>query len=204
MPKPSNYIRTLENKRWLIKCEQCHSEYDIYPDHKRKTVVCQQCTLKNRNTTHGESTTRLYKIWTDMKKRCDNPNHKMFKYYGEAGITYQYSWVKFEHFRDWAINNGYTNELEIDRKDNSVGYSEDNCRWTTRSIQMQNTRRINSTNKSGYRGVNWNKARKRWIAQISVNNKKIHIGHFDTALEAGKAYDNYVKSNNLEHTTNGV
>ena len=83
-------------------------------------------------------------------------------------------------------------------------YEKENCRWANKSTQQRNTRKLISTNKSGYRGVTWHKAKKKWNAQIKVNYKRIHLGSFLTALDGAKAYDKYVIDNNLEHTINGV
>jgi hypothetical protein len=203
MPYPKNYIRTLETKRWLVKCDTCEKEYDIFPDYKRTTVECKQCMLKKKNTTHNMSNTRLYKIWTDMKKRCDNKSHAMYSYYGGSGISYQDDWSKFESFYNWASNNGYNDELEIDRINGNQDYCEENCRWETRSHQMQNTRKIWKHNTSGYRGVSLKTGTTdRFISQISVNGNKKYIGCYESALAAAVAYDEYVMDNDLFHTTN--
>lgn len=59
-----------------------------------------------------------------------------------GGITYDPSWDDFETFRDWALANGYTDELSIDRMNNESGYYPDNCRWTD-IITQENNRRSN-------------------------------------------------------------
>lgn len=75
---------------------------------------------------------RLRKIFDGMKARCYNPNSSGYKYYGGKGIKICREWDRFEVFSEWAINNGYTNNLTIDRIDSSKNYSPDNCQWLTR------------------------------------------------------------------------
>jgi hypothetical protein len=96
----------------------------------------------------------------------------------------------------------YQNGLTIDRINNDLGYSKDNCRWVNIKIKSRNTRKIRSNNESGYRGVSWKSKNKKWVVQITVNSKKIHIGLFDTAINGALAYDKYITDNNLEHTKN--
>jgi hypothetical protein len=135
-----------------------------------------------------------------MIQRCTNPNDKYFANYGGRGITICDEWNNDnKSFFDWALAHGWEEGLSIDRIDNGRGYEPANCRWATRPAQAQNTRAIKSTNKSGYRGVHWNKRAKKWKASIMVSSKNIHLGYFNTALEASEAYIAYVKDNKLEH-----
>lgn len=97
---------------------------------------------------HGESNTKLYKIWAMIKGRCFNKNNKNYKDYGGRGITICQEWLGehgFENFRDWAMANGYDEnakhgECTIDRVDNDKGYSPDNCRWADMKVQSRNRR----------------------------------------------------------------
>ena len=139
-----------------------------------------------------------------MKNRCYNIKNTRYKDYGAKGITICNEWLEDKRkFIDWALQNGFSPELSIDRIDNNKGYSPDNCRWVNQSIQSQNTRKIHSTNTSGYRGVSLN-VNDKYECYISVNNKRISLGFYSTALEAAKVYDTYVLDNNLSHTLNGV
>lgn len=82
---------------------------------------------------------RLYKIWCDMKYRCNNKNAINYKSYGGRGIKICKEWLEFPAFCKWALENGYSDNLTLDRKDNDKGYSADNCRWATKKEQSNNT-----------------------------------------------------------------
>lgn len=87
---------------------------------------------------HGGSGSRLYHIWKQMRQRCTNPNHVYhFKY---AGMWCE-EWNDFVSFREWALSNGYHDSLSINRMDNDLPYSPQNCEWATQSQQMRNTGR---------------------------------------------------------------
>ena len=88
---------------------------------------------------HGDRKTRLYIIWTNMKARCNNKSHPQFHNYGGRGIKLVKDWSEsYSTFKQWALQNGYSDYLSIDRIDNNTGYSPDNCRWVTSKIQNNN------------------------------------------------------------------
>lgn len=89
-------------------------------------------------TKHGETNTKLHHIWETMRKRCRGLDAHHKKYYKDRGITVCDAWNDYVTFRDWALNNGYKEGLEIDRIDNDKGYFPENCRWVTRERNIRN------------------------------------------------------------------
>lgn len=91
-------------------------------------------------STHGLSSTKTYKVWQAMKTRCRSPACKSYKNYGARGIDYAPSWETFEGF---LADMGLCPEgLTLERKDNNLGYSKDNCIWDTHTAQARNKRSV--------------------------------------------------------------
>lgn len=130
--------------KWLCQCECGNTVSVISRDLKRGQQSC-GCyrAIKNREmrVTHGKSNTRLYKIWRGMRDRCHNCKNHDYKNYGGRGIKICDEWYDdFQTFYSWAINNGYCDELSIDRINVNGHYEPSNCRWVTQKQQANNTR----------------------------------------------------------------
>lgn len=90
---------------------------------------------------HGDTGTRLYRIWKSMKCRCLNANHPSYIRYGGRGITIYPLWQEsYSAFKSWAILNGYGETLELDRIDVNGDYEPHNCRWISHHEQTLNRR----------------------------------------------------------------
>lgn len=127
------------------------------------------------------SKNRLYRIWLNMKQRCNNPNNKDYVHYGNRGIKVCTEWESsFDSFRDWAIENGYTTELTLDRENNDRGYSPDNCRWATRKEQVNN--RSNNLTFT-YKGITRTLAE--WSEIYGTNASTLH----DRVMRLGYSFE---------------
>lgn len=97
-------------------------------------------TIK-RSTKHGKSHTKLYKVYYNMKDRCYNIKCNAYKNYGARGIKVCDEWLSdFMTFYNWAMDNGYQDDLTIDRIDVNGNYEPTNCRWVDMKIQQNNKR----------------------------------------------------------------
>ena len=95
---------------------------------------------------HGDKGKRLYTTWCNMKARCAD-NYNLI--YGRKGISVCNEWLNsYLAFKQWSLNNGYTDSLTIDRIDSNGNYEPSNCRWVDSKTQNNNTSRniiINET-----------------------------------------------------------
>lgn len=90
-----------------------------------------------RGKKHNQSKTKLFERWASMHARC-KPDHKLSEHYFDRGITVCAEWGAFMAFKGWAESNGFSKELQLDRRDNDKGYSPDNCRWVTGVVNNLN------------------------------------------------------------------
>lgn len=139
-------IERVNNRLWKMRCK-CGEIFISQPS--TTSGRCRRCgyqVLSDQLIVHGESprsgknASRLYGIWLGMRVRCNDPNYHTYKYYGDRGIFVCNEWSDYLVFKEWALSNGYRDELTIDRIDVNDGYYPENCRWVTMRDQQYNKR----------------------------------------------------------------
>ena len=131
--------------KWLCVCD-CGNKHICYGGDLRQGKVKSCGCLRNERVkeaigTHHSSKEKLWYVWNDMRYRCEKRRHHAYKHYGERGISVCEEWHNYMKFKEWAITNGYTTGLTIDRINVNGNYEPSNCQWITRAEQVKNTRR---------------------------------------------------------------
>lgn len=183
-----NCVSTKKNQSamWLCVCD-CGNKCKVSSDNLRRGITkscgCWQKEVARQNMTkHGKHGTRLYRIWKEMKTRCQNPKAQNFNYYGAEGKIVCEEWQEFKPFYDWSMTNGYQENLEIERIDNSLGYSPSNCRWATKTEQANNKRNNHIVEYSGEC-----KTIAEWAKKYKMNYYTLHSRIVDSHWDIEKA-----------------
>lgn len=139
------------NKDGLTGVFECDCEKKTIKEIPIRHIISENTTscgcFKAENTRkirfkHGEIDTKLYSIWVDMKRRCYNPKRKDYQWYGLLGTLVYEKWKNdFLKFKEWAMANGYNENLTIDRKNPNGHYEPDNCYWIPLSNQNDNKKK---------------------------------------------------------------
>lgn len=132
---------------WMCVCD-CGNEANVNLGDLRsgRTKSCGCYRRENtaiigktaKRVTHGDTDSRLYRIWNAMKNRCLRESTNAYQWYGNRGISICNEWLEYQEFKAWAVENGYSDKLTIDRIDNEGNYEPSNCRWITNKEQQRN------------------------------------------------------------------
>ena len=182
-----------------IKCKRCGKHLKITTSNllRKHSGLCRGCS----KIIHDESKTRLYHIWQTMKARCAGKTANSERYVSK-NITIIDEWKNdFQAFKKWAYMSGYRDDLTIDRRDNSKGYSPNNCRWVNKSAQSANR---DKPKHKKYIGVLEIKTKYgiKYKSSLMWRGKVYHIYQGDSMLEAVFKRDIVIYFHHLPHTLN--
>jgi hypothetical protein len=139
-------LKYIGNSNWLCQCE-CGTTSKVRTSELKngnsRSCGCLHKEIvsktSKKNRVYKKEYNRLRQIFGNMKQRCYDKNSINFKNYGAKGIKICNEWLENPlSFCEWAINNGYTNTLTIDRINVNQNYTPDNCRWVSQKIQQNN------------------------------------------------------------------
>lgn len=158
---------------WQCKCDCGNPELIEIEGSSLKSGKTTSCGCYGRerrlkaNTKHGLSHSRIKRIYYDMRSRCYDENTPKYKNHGGRGISVCDEWMGedgLSKFNEWALNNGYSDNLSIDRIDNDGNYEPSNCRWVTTEVQNFNRRNNRLFEINGEK-----KFAKQWCEEYGIN-----------------------------------
>lgn len=183
---------------YRIKCIECEYENEApYKDFYR-TKKCRHIGIDGRYKKYNYEfkNHRIKEIFNGMRVRCYNTGNKDYRWYGAKGIKVCDEWLDNPLlFEEWALSNGYTDDLTIDRIDENKDYCPENCRWISRE---ENTRYKSTTQEitvgsETHTGREWAK-----ILGLGTNVINTYIRKYgiDNVAEFIKRYKNNTKLKN--------
>lgn len=166
-----------EHAIYKAECIKCgYIKYDRIMNFKRRNLTDKCHHFKVRAHWYSE---RLEKIFYRMRSRCHNKSSKDYRFYGAKGIRVCDEWLNHPQlFNDWAIQNGYRENLTIDRIDSNKNYCPENCRWITRE---QNSKWKSTTSKITVNGIT--DSGRGWARRLHIGVNRINIWKRDKGLE---------------------
>lgn len=179
--RAEDHITPAGNKsaQWLCKCDcgnmKVTSASGLYGGRTKSCGCYNVECIKSRTFKHGQSYTRIHRIWDMMKSRCYYKGNNRYEYYGGRGIVVCDEWKNnFIAFYEWAMSNGYSDELSIDRIDLNGNYEPSNCRWATKVEQANNksNNRFITFNNQTHTASQW--AKITGIKEATIRYRIIH------------------------------
>lgn len=162
--------RSLSSRKWMCKCD-CGNVKDVAIGNLKNggSKSC-GCLRKDLYTKHGLHQHRLYPVYQNMIARCYDPACDSFSDYGTRGITVCDEWqADIQSFYNWAIQNGYQQGLQLDRRENNGNYNPGNCRFVTCTV--------NNRNKRNNRLIKFNgetKCLSEWAESAGMSKESLH------------------------------
>lgn len=190
-----------KHRKFLCMCD-CGTEVEVLLCNiKASNTTSCGCAHKEITTKHGQYKSRLYKTWQNMISRCHIKGSTCYDNYGARGIVVCNEWKKdFASFQLWAKDNGYEDNLQIDRIDNNGNYEPNNCRFVSNAENNAVGRKNpSSVNKSGYCGVCFDKTTNKWRAYIEIFKQRKELGYYETKEDAieVRLFEEYEHCKNL-------
>lgn len=170
---------------WRCRCD-CGNEVTVTLG-KLVSGHTKSCGCYRSDVCHSKKVIkndRIYSIWTNMKQRCKNKNIINYKNYGARGISVCKEWDEsFDLFYEWSMDNGYRDDLTLDRIDNDGDYCPENCRWVTYLVQQNNKR---SNHYIKYKGEE--KSLADWCRELDIPYQRT-VDRIHRGWEAEKAFE---------------
>ena len=196
-------VKNTKGVKWECVCDCGKTTYAVTQKLSSGSTKSCGCFKGDRlsefATTHGKTrdNKRLYDIWSAMIYRCSNETIANYHRYGGRGISVCDEWKDVDVFFEWALNNGYENTLQIDRRNNNGNYCPENCHFVTASYNSRN-QEIKSNNTTGFVGVSKEGGRETYVYSVEYNKKRYRKAGFPTAIECAKARDKFIIDNNFD------
>ena len=184
---------------WRCRCS-CGNMTSVKASNLTFSLVKSCGCLKYRpHSTHHLSKHPLYNVWYHMKRRCYDSKNPFYKDYGGRGITICDEWLDFENFYKWSMDNGYEKGLTVDRIDNDMGYSPENCRLVKMDVQANNSR---SCRMITYNGKTQNLMQ--WCDELGLDYKRVHNRLYKCKWDFEKAISEPLDQRWQERKKNGL
>lgn len=190
-----------------MKCIKCNT---IFTASLHNALKCggycsRQCSNDRNTKVQGTIQKHpLYHKWMNMRQRCENPNNTSYHHYGGRGITVSDDLKEFKDYIDYVMSlpnapTQFPTKLEIDRINNDLGYTKGNLRWTTRSVNMINTRNKNTKKVGSIPNVFFRSKDSKWEVRLRHEGKEYYKGTFNSEADALIVRNQLIIDNNLPH-----